>query len=192
MIVAIGRMGKPNKPSYKIPPSITQRVNFNLDKCTINEKILIVGGGNSAAEYALSLCKSNVVTLCYRKEKFTRLNETNENDVMRETRYGNIILRLGIDIAALENENGKVLVKFDSGAELVFDRVIYAIGGTSPIDFLKKCGIAYDENGVPIVDENLQTATKGLYVGGDLVTSSGGSIVVAINHAHTIVENIRK
>ena len=192
VIVAIGRMGKPNKPSYKIPPSITQRVNFNLDKCTINEKILIVGGGNSAAEYALSLCKSNVVTLCYRKEKFTRLNETNENDVMRETRYGNIILRLGIDISALENENGKVLVKFDSGAELVFDRVIYAIGGTSPIDFLKKCGIAYDENGVPIVDENLQTATKGLYVGGDLVTSSGGSIVVAINHAHTIVENIRK
>lgn len=192
VIVAIGRMGKPNKPSYKIPPSITQRVNFNLDKCTINEKILIVGGGNSAAEYALSLCKSNVVTLCYRKEKFTRLNETNENDVMRETRYGNIILRLGIDIAALENENGKVLVKFDSEAELVFDRVIYAIGGTSPIDFLKKCGIAYDENGVPIVDESLQTATKGLYVGGDLVTSSGGSIVVAINHAHTIVENIRK
>ena len=53
VIVAIGRMGKPNKPAYKIPPSITQRVNFNLDKCTINEKILVVGGGNSAAELSL-------------------------------------------------------------------------------------------------------------------------------------------
>jgi len=115
VIVAIGRMGKPNKPAYKIPPSITQRVNFNLDKCTINEKILVVGGGNSAAEYAIALCKTNVVTLCYRKPKFTRLNETNESDVMRETKYGNIILRLGIDIEALENENGKVLVKFDDG-----------------------------------------------------------------------------
>ena len=58
--------------------------------------------------------------------------------------------------------------------------------------FLKKCGIAYDEKGVPIVDENLQTSTKGLYVGGDLVTSSGGSIVVAMNHAHTMIKNIRK
>ena len=192
VIVAIGRMGKPNKPAYKIPPSITQRVNFNLDKCTINEKILVVGGGNSAAEYAIALCKTNVVTLCYRKPKFTRLNDTNESDVMRETKYGNIILRLGIDIEALENENGKVLVKFDNGTELVFDRVIYAIGGTSPIDFLKKCGIAYDENGVPIVDENLQTATSGLYVGGDLISRSGGSIVVAINHAHTIIKNIRR
>ena len=192
VIIAIGRMGKPNKPAYKIPPSITQRVNFNLDKCTINEKILVVGGGNSAAEYAIALCKTNVVTLCYRKPKFTRLNETNENDIKHEVRYGNIILRLGLDIAALENENGKVLVKFEDDTELVFDRVVYAIGGTSPIDFLKKCGIAYDANGVPIVDENLQTSTKGLYVGGDLVTSSGGSIVVAMNHAHTMIKNIRK
>ena len=132
------------------------------------------------------------MTLCYRKPKFTRLNETNENDIKHEVRYGNIILRLGIDIAALENENGKVLVKFEDDTELVFDRVVYAIGGTSPIDFLKKCGIAYDANGVPVVDENLQTSTKGLYVGGDLVTSSGGSIVVAMNHAHTMIKNIRK
>lgn len=190
VIVAIGRMGKPNKPSYKIPPSIIQRVNFNLDKCTVNEKVLVVGGGNSAAEYALSLCKSNTVTLCYRKESFSRLNEINEADIMRAARYGDIFLRLGIDITELENESGKVLVKFNNGMELVYDRVIYAIGGTSPIDFLKKCGIEHDENGVPFVDEHFQTAQKGLFVGGDLVTRNGASIVVAINHAHTIIENI--
>ena len=137
VIISIGRMGKPNKPSYKIPPSITQRVNFNLDKCSVNEKVLVVGGGNSAAEYALSLCKTNTVTLCYRKESFTRLNEINEEDIKKEARNGDIILRLGLDIEALENESGKVLVKFTNGMELVYDRIIYAIGGTSPVDFLK-------------------------------------------------------
>ncbi|MDA3043424.1 MULTISPECIES: NAD(P)-binding domain-containing protein [unclassified Campylobacter] len=190
VIISIGRMGKPNKPSYKIPPSITQRVNFNLDKCSVNEKVLVVGGGNSAAEYALSLCKTNTVTLCYRKESFTRLNEINEEDIKKEARNGDIILRLGLDIEALENESGKVLVKFTNGMELVYDRIIYAIGGTSPVDFLKKCGVEFDENGVPSVDERCETATKGLFVGGDLITRNGGSIVVAFNHAHTIVENL--
>ena len=190
VIISIGRMGKPNKPSYKIPPSITQKVNFNLDKCSVNEKVLVVGGGNSAAEYALSLCKTNTVTLCYRKESFTRLNEINEEDIKKEARNGDIILRLGLDIEALENESGKVLVKFTNGTELVYDRVIYAIGGTSPVDFLKKCGVEFDENGVPFVDEKCETRTKGLFVGGDLITRNGGSIVVAFNHAHTIVENL--
>lgn len=192
VIVAIGKMGKPNKPDYKIPPSLLPRVNFNLDKCGVNEKVLVVGGGNSAAEYALSLCKNNIVTLCYRKTEFSRLNEINETQIKHEARYGNIFLRLGADIEELENENGKVLVKFKGGLELVYDRVIYAIGGTSPIDFLKKCSIPLDENGVPLVDENCETSTKGLYVGGDLITRNGGSIVVAINHAHTIIKNILK
>lgn len=192
VIIAIGRMNKPNKPDYKIPPSIVQRVNFNLDKCGINEKVLIVGGGNAAAEYALSLCKTNIVTLCYRKPKFTRLNEINEKAIMHETRYGNIILRLDTDIKELENENGKVLVKFKCGMELVYDRVIYAIGGTSPIDFLKTCNIKLDEKGIPIVNENYATNINGLYVGGDLITRNGGSIVVAINHAHMIIKDILK
>ena len=192
VVVAIGKMGKPNKPDYKIPPSITQRVNFNLDKCTAHEKVLIVGGGNSAAEYALSIVNTNIVTLCYRKDKFTRLNDINESALMREVRYGGVILRMGVDITALENENGLVLVKLNNGDEFVYDRVIYAIGGTTPTDFLKKCGIELDENGVPIVDEHCQTTQNGLYVGGDLVTRNGGSIVGAINHAHTIVEHIIK
>ena len=31
VVVAIGKMGKPNKPDYKIPPSLMQVVNFNLN-----------------------------------------------------------------------------------------------------------------------------------------------------------------
>ena len=62
-------MGKPNKPNYKIPLEIQKNVNFNLDNCSKNEKILVVGGGNSAAEYAYSLAlDDNIVTIAYRKE----------------------------------------------------------------------------------------------------------------------------
>lgn len=190
VIICIGRMGRPNRPDYKIPPSLNQVVNFNLDKCGQNEKILVVGGGNSAIEYAIALCKGNIVTLCYRRDKFTRLNLTNETAIAHEVKYGNIFLRLSSDIESLENESGKVLINFKEGGCIVYDRVVYAIGGTTPVDFLKNCGIMLNEKNIPIVDENNETATKGLYVGGDLITRTGGSIVVALNHAHTIIENI--
>ncbi|CZE48346.1 NAD(P)-binding domain-containing protein [Campylobacter geochelonis] len=190
VIIAIGRMGKPNKPEYKIPPSITQRVNFNLDKCGVNEKILVVGGGNSAIEYAITLSTSNIVTLSYRRMNFTRLNEINERDIYKAAKYGDVILRLNTNIESLENENGKVLAHYKDGRDFVYDRVVYAIGGTTPVDFLKNCGVGIDENGVPKIDEHCQSQIPGLYIGGDLITKSGGSIVVALNHSNAIINHI--
>lgn len=191
VIVCVGRMGKPNKPSYKIPPSITQRVNFNLDKCGQNEKILVVGGGNSAIEYAIALSNMNIVTLCYRKDKFTRLNDINYKAIEQEARYGNVILKMNTDIQSLENEGGKVLVNFINSNPIIYDRVVYAIGGSTPIDFLKKCNIQVDEDGVPVVNDKCESNITNLYVGGDLISKNGGSIVVAFNHAHTIVQSIK-
>eukprot|EP01156_Anaeramoeba_ignava_P024501 Anaeramoba_ignava/c8572_g1_i2.p1 GENE.c8572_g1_i2~~c8572_g1_i2.p1 ORF type:complete len:221 (-),score=-11.16 c8572_g1_i2:149-811(-) len=93
VVVTIGKMGKPNKPGYKIPPSVKSLVNFNLDKCGENEKVLVVGGGNSAAEYAYELAEhNNNVTLVYRKDKFSRLNPENERIVYEYN--GQELLRL--------------------------------------------------------------------------------------------------
>lgn len=191
VVVAIGRMGKPNKPDYKIPPSIMNLVNFNLNSCGNGEKIIVVGGGNSAAEYACELGKCNDVTLCYRKEKFTRLNDINEAAVYESEKNGSLKLLLGTDISELSNADGKICVSFTDGKSEVYDRAIYAIGGSTPVDFLAKCGI--EMNGEdPIIDEHFQTTTKGLFVGGDIASKKGGSIVVALNNAHTIVDYIVK
>lgn len=191
VVVAIGRMGKPNKPEYKIPPSIMNLVNFNLNNCNKGEKIIVVGGGNSAAEYACELGKYNEVTLCYRKEKFTRLNEINENAVFEAEKNNTLRLMLGVDITELSNADGKVCVHFTNGKNQIFDRAIYAIGGSTPVDFLSKCGI--EMNGEdPVIDENYETNTKGLFVGGDIATKKGGSIVVALNNAHAIIDHIMK
>lgn len=190
VIVAIGKMGKPNKPSYKIPTSLKNVINFNLSSCQKGEKVLIVGGGNTAAEYAIELSKINTVTLVYRQENFTRLNEINLNQLLLYNGEERLRLRMKTDILSLENESGKVKVNYDDGFSTIYDRIIYAIGGTTPIDFLKKCSIEVDENKKPIYDENHETSVKGLYVGGDLALASGGSIVVALNHSHKIIQNI--
>ncbi len=192
VVIAIGKMGKPNKPSYKIPSSIRKLVNFNLDNCKDTEKILIVGGGNSAAEYALDLCERNNITLNYRRDGFTRLNELNETGLYDAQEKQKLTLKLGIDIKALDEENGKVKVIYDNDTSEIYDRVIYAIGGTTPVDFLKKCGIKIDEKNNPVFDENFQTDIKGQFVAGDIAATKGGSIALALNHSYKIINHIRK
>jgi len=190
-IVAIGKMGKPNKPDYKIPPSIKSQVGFNLDRCSSNEKILVVGGGNSAAEYAYHLAdQNNNVTLVYRKPTFTRLNDLNEELLNKYNGEEKLRLRMNTDIESLENEEGKVKVLFTDGFTVLYDRIIYAIGGTTPIDFLKACGIEVDEDLKPIFDKHQETTAKDIYVAGDIAFASGGSIAIALNHGYHIVNNI--
>jgi thioredoxin reductase (NADPH) len=191
-VITIGKMGKPNKPNYKIPPSLASNINFNLQKCTQGEKILVVGGGDSAAEYAYELAQRNNVTLAYRKENFSRLNPKNEEILRQYDGEEKLRLRLGTDILSLENEDGRIKVNFDNGYHTIYDRIIYAIGGSSPIDFLQKSNIQTDEKGTPVFDSHYESNIEGLYVAGDIAYNSGGSIAMALNHGYHIVNNILK
>jgi thioredoxin reductase (NADPH) len=204
VIVAIGRMGKPNKPSYKFPPKIRPRLNFNLDKVQPGEKVLVVGGGDTAGEYAYGLVDMNIgcdVTLNYRRAEITRMNPTNKEIVERYFKEGKIHSKLGVDIESVEVveedlEKGitppRVKVNYKDGTSEIFDRVVYALGGTSPVDFLKNCGIELNEWKEPIYnEETMETNVPGLYTIGDVVTSAG-SIALAFNHAYLAVNDIAK
>lgn len=190
-IIAIGKMGQPNKPSYKIPSSLLRKVNYNASSIQVGEKILVVGGGNSAVEYACDLSNSYDVTLNYRRESFTRINETNSSELDKQIKSGKLKVKLGIDIESLSDENEKVNAHFTDGSVEAFDRAIYAIGGSSPVDFLKKCSIAIDENNIPKVDSSLQTSIKGVFAVGDILFKSGASIAMAISQANKVIEHIR-
>lgn len=192
VIVAIGNMGKPNKPSYAIPKSLNSIVAHNLEGCDEGEKILVVGGGDSAAEYAYYLADLNEVTLSYRREQFTRVNEQNLELVETYEKLGRLEVKLGVDIESLEDEGGKAKVNYVNGESIVYDRIVYALGGTMPVDFLKRCGIDVDEGGTPMVDENHEAKTACLYVAGDIIANSGGSIAVGLNHAHKIISQIKQ
>jgi thioredoxin reductase (NADPH) len=191
VVVTIGRMGKPNKPDYKIPASLKKRVNFTLDECKGNEKILIVGGGDSALEYALDLASTNDVTISYRKKEFHRANPTNKKNMQEAIKQGKIKALLGTNILGLEDENGKVKVIFKEIESEVFDRVIYAIGGTTPTAFLQNSGIKV-VGAKPFYDENYMTNIEGIYVAGDITQERGGSIALGLNHGFHIAKDILK
>ncbi|WP_428737482.1 NAD(P)-binding domain-containing protein [Sulfurimonas sp.] len=190
VVVTIGRMGKPNKPSYKIPPSIRKKVNYTTDECGEGEKILVVGGGDSAVEYAVDLCPKNDVSICYRRETFRRANPTNQRDISNAIIHKEVNPLLGIDIDSLEDEDGKVKVLFNNDTIEVYDRVIYAIGGTTPSAFLASSGIK-EEDGKPIHNDYYETNIEGLFVAGDITQESGGSIALGLNHGYAIACHIQ-
>lgn len=191
VVVTIGRMGKPNKPEYKIPPEIKNRVGFTLDGCVGDEKVLVVGGGDSAIEYAVDLSAKNEVCICYRRESFRRANPTNQRDIANAIMHKEVEPILGIDIVSLESEEGRVKVIFNDIEPRIFDRVVYAIGGTTPSAFLASSGIK-EEDGKPVHDENYETNIKGLFVAGDITQESGGSIALGLNHGYAIACYIQK
>lgn len=189
-IITIGKMGQPNKPSYKIPPAILRQVNYNASSIQAGERLLIVGGGNSAVEYAIDLCASHDTTLNYRRTEFARINDTNKQELEKVIASGTLKTKLGVDIESLEEQGGKICAHFSDGSSDVFDRAIYAIGGSSPVDFLKKCNIELDSNNLPIVNEHLQTPVQGVFIAGDIGFKSGASVAMAIAQAEKIVSHI--
>ncbi|ADR32849.1 FAD-dependent pyridine nucleotide-disulfide oxidoreductase [Sulfuricurvum kujiense DSM 16994] len=190
VVVTIGRMGKPNKPDYKIPPSIKNQIHFTLDGCGSGEKIMVVGGGDSAIEYAVELCDRNEVTICYRRGTFRRANPTNQADIDKAVSNGSVRALLNTEIIELESESGKVKVIFSDDSSELFDRLVYAIGGTTPSGFLQSSGIR-EEDGKPVHDENYQTNISGLFVAGDITQESGGSIALGLNHGFAIANYIK-
>ncbi len=186
VVVTIGRMGKPNKPDYKIPPAIRKKVNYTTDACSSGEKILVVGGGDSAVEYAVDLSENNDVSICYRRETFRRANPTNQQNIANAIMHNEVRPILGVNVDGLEaTEDGKINVLFNEIEPEVYDRVIYAIGGTTPSAFLASSGIK-EEDGKPVHDENYETNVKGLFVAGDITQESGGSIALGLNHGYAI------
>ena len=189
IIIAIGKMGKPNKPEYKLPKSLSKVVNFNILDCPGDEEVLVVGGGDSAVEFAYYIHDENRVALNYRKETLTRPNPKNINNLMEKVDEGNISLKLGVDITSVEDADGKVKVTYDDGSTHTYDRVIYGLGGSTPKEFLQNTSIVLDEKGNPMVDEN-NLNSQGLYIAGDIAGHLGGSIASALNHGYVIINDI--
>lgn len=195
LAVAIGIFGRPNKPKdYSFPPSLRQRLLFDITSVSIrDESVLVVGGGDTAAEYVQYLnAAANRVTLSYRQADFTRLNDQNRARLLDlEERKEAEILR-STNILRIEEDSGRPHVVFreEAVSARVFDRVIYALGGTTPTNFLRTLGIAFNDEG-PIFDEAGATNVPGLYLLGDLVVGKkGGSIITAFNSSVRAMKRI--
>lgn len=194
VVIAIGRMGKPNRPEFfaQIPAEAKKHVHFDIRNVKPEGKrMLVVGGGNSAIEFALCLGTKGSVTVSYRQKEFARLNPMNLKLLEEEEAKGTIRVVRESNVTKIDFREGRPLVFFRESPEEAFDEVIFGIGGSSPAAFLQNAGVELDARGMPKTDEWLETSVPGLFVAGELSVPPGkGSIIVSFNSGKKIVERL--
>jgi thioredoxin reductase (NADPH) len=195
LAIGIGIFGRPNKPKdYRFPPGLKERLLFDITSQHMEgEDVLVVGGGDTAAEYVEYLRKQdNRVTLSYRGTEFKRLNEQNHATLLRMEQRAEVLILRGSNIKEVEVDAGRPrpIFKEEQYRARTFDRVVYALGGTTPTNFLRMLGIKFDDEG-PVFNESGETNVPGLFLIGDLVVGkTGGSIITAFNSAVRAMRNI--
>jgi thioredoxin reductase (NADPH) len=192
VVIAVGILGKPNKPEYKVSATLNEKVLYDVTSKEIkNSKVLVVGGGDSASEYCQYLHQvGNEVAISYRKDSFSRMNEINLESLTTLASQNEIKLKLNSNISGIEVENGNPKVIFAENDAVVYDYVVYALGGSTPENFLKLIGIEFDGPD-PILKEGYETTIPGLFLTGDLSAGKkGGSIIWAFNSANSAMKKI--
>ncbi len=190
--IAIGILGRPNKPSYPLPHSLQNRLLFEITSTQIQgARVLVVGGGDSASEYCQYLVQQgNQVALSYRRSELARMNQINADSLLALGARGEARLLLGTDIEAVRDRDGLPEVAFQGGRSESFDYVVYALGGSAPEHFLKTIGIEFD-GPEPVLGHGYETSVPGIFLLGDLSAGKkGGSINWAFNSANTAMRRI--
>ena len=113
VILATGQRGDPRK--LGVPGEDQERVYHRLysPKQYHDERILVVGGGNTAAEAALTLSQRNQVTLSYRGEQFYRLFKDNERQLQEAISSGRIKPILNSQVNEFDEREALLKVKKD-------------------------------------------------------------------------------
>ncbi len=143
------------------------------------EDILVVGGGNSAVEAALTLAESNRVTLSYRGSELGRVFKDNKRKLDEAVQAGKIGVLFGSNVK--EFRDGTYLLEVQDGGrkrteELPYDHAFVLIGAELPTDFLRSLGIKLenDWSGNPAIAASLTAATLlGLWLAGGHTSVAG-------------------
>jgi putative YpdA family bacillithiol system oxidoreductase len=143
VILAIGKRGTPRR--LEAPGAELAKVMYSISDAGQyqNSQILVVGGGDSAAEAALGLANQpgNTVTLSYRKKEFSRLKQKNDEALRTAISSGKICFLPETEVSGITAAE-LVLQKSDGATHTIRNDFVFAlIGGTSPNAFLAKLGI---------------------------------------------------
>ena len=146
VLVAIGRRGSPRKLGVRGEQQ--EKVAYRLIEPELisNQNVLIVGGGDSAIEAALSLFDdaSNKVTLSYRGDSFSRIKPMNFEKINKAEKNNQVEIIFNSQVVEIK-EKSVILSFMQDGImfekEIINDLVYVFAGGELPNEFLEKAGI---------------------------------------------------
>jgi thioredoxin reductase (NADPH) len=196
VVVATGYFGSPNYlhvPGENLP-HVTHVYREGHE--AFDQDVVVVGGGNSAAEAALDLWRSGArVTLVHFGPTFDKkIKPWVLPDFVNREKEGSIAARW--DSRVKEIQPGAVVLTSPRGEERLKADLVYIMTGFAPnMDLLRAIGVPIDEvTGIPAHDPaTLETSVPGLFIAGVVVAGFDANKVFIENgryHGDKIVARI--
>jgi len=144
VVLALGRRGSPRK--LGVPGEDAKKVSYRVlePEAFAGKNVLVVGGGNAAAECALALAEQGgcaSVTISYRRPEFARLRGQVRERLDSLVAAGRVVAEM--DSNVIQVGDGSVALRYGDGSEKAVrnDEVVVQIGGTPPSALLEKFGV---------------------------------------------------
>ena len=196
VVVATGYFGSPNR--IGVPGEDLPHVShlYKEGHEAFLQDVVVVGGGNSAAEAALDLWRSGArVTLVHFGPTFDKkIKPWVLPDFTNRVKEGQIAARWNSRVSAIIPPE-VVLTTDDGEARLRADRVYIMTGFAPSLDLLRDCGVSISSTtGIPQHDsDTLETSVPGVFIAGVVVAGYDANKVFIENgryHGDRIVAHL--
>jgi thioredoxin reductase (NADPH) len=161
------------------------------------KRVLIVGGGDSAVDWALGLQGiASEITLIHRRDQF-RAHKASVDQMRALQREGKLLIRTPYEVRGIQNEAGCVSAAViyhndtDEDLEIPVEAVIALLGFKPDLGPISRWGLELERNSIkvsPLMETNLEA----VYAAGDithypgkleLIATGYGEAAVAVNNA---------
>ncbi len=154
VVLAMGRRGTPRRlgvPGEELGKVIYDVVDMEL---FAGQRMLVVGGGDSAVESAVGLARQNgtTVALSYRGDAFARVKERNRTNLDQAVHCGKLRVMLKSQVREIRPDS--VVMEVEGREEILpNDTVVVRIGGDPPYKLLEEIGVRIVKKDVPLPKE---------------------------------------
>jgi len=146
VILAIGRRGVPRKLGIQGEDLPNVAYSLQEPEAFSGDRILVVGGGDSAVEAGLALAEQpgNEVRIAYRGPSFSRAKPKNRDLIEEAARNGRLSVLWSTQI--IRNDMDQVQLRGPNEQDLTLpnNRLFVFAGGELPTPFLERCGVKVD------------------------------------------------
>lgn len=157
------------------------------------KRVLVIGGGDSAVDWALMLEKvAEKVVLIHRRDTF-RAHEQS----VRQLSNSSVEVKVFYELDSLEGTSSpeRALLwnkKTEQAEPLLVDAVVIAVGFTPDIGPISQWGLSIVDDGIGVKNASMETDIPGVYAAGDIAVYPGkvkliatgfGEVATAVNNA---------
>lgn len=197
VVIATGYFGSPNY--LRVPGEDLPHVShvYREGHEAFDQDVVVVGGGNSAAEASLDLWRSGArVTLVHFGPTFDKkIKPWVLPDFTNRMTEGSIAARWNSRVRAIESD--RVVIAGPTGEESLPATFVYVMTGFTPmLELLRQVGVPIDETtGIPRHDpQTLETSVPGVFIAGVVVAGYDANKVFIENgryHGDRIVARLK-